>query len=58
MENSCIENPNNVHMLWCPLYTWKFFFEKIKISIFGGILKFLELIVWANLGRFCYKGSG
>jgi hypothetical protein len=46
MENSCIEYPNGVHMLWCPLYTWKFsFLEKTKISIFGGISKFFELIV-------------
>jgi hypothetical protein len=57
MENSWIENSNGVHMLWCPLYTWKFFILKeTKISIFGGISKFLELIVFgqilAILGRF------
>jgi hypothetical protein len=29
-----------------PLYTWKFFFgKKTKISIFGGISKFFELLV-------------
>ena len=46
--------------------------KKSKISIFGGISKFLELIVsrqilvvlgsfrqfWANLSRFCYIGNG
>jgi hypothetical protein len=38
MENSWIENPNGELMLWCLLYTWKFFFlKKTKISIFGGI---------------------
>jgi hypothetical protein len=36
-----------VLMLWCPLDIWKdFSFEKTKISIFGGISKFLELIVF------------
>jgi hypothetical protein len=47
-------------------------FEKIKISIFGGISKFLEQIVfgqilailgsfgqiWADLGTFCCIGNG
>jgi hypothetical protein len=66
MENPCIENPNGMHMILCPLYTWKAFsLKKTKISIFGGISKFLKLIVfgqiftilgsfrqfWANLGR-------
>jgi hypothetical protein len=46
--------------------------KKTKISIFGGISKFLELIVfgqilvvlgsfrqfWANWDRFCYIGNG
>jgi hypothetical protein len=55
--NSWNENPNGVHMLWCPFYTLKFFFLKnTKISIFGGISKKLELIVFgqilAVLGRF------
>jgi hypothetical protein len=47
-------------MLWCPLYTWKFsFLKRTKFSSFGGISKFLELIVfgqilavWAILGSF------
>jgi hypothetical protein len=38
------------------------FLKKIKISIFGGISKFLKLIVFgqnlAVLGRFCYVDSG
>jgi hypothetical protein len=46
----CIENPNGVHMLWCPFYTWKFLFmKKTKISVFGGISKFLELIVFGQI---------
>jgi hypothetical protein len=49
MENSCIENPSNVYMPWCPLYTWRLFSEKTKISIFGGISKFLELIVFGQI---------
>jgi hypothetical protein len=50
MENSCIENPNGVHMLWCNLYTWKLFFlKKTKISIFNGISKLLELIVFGQI---------
>jgi hypothetical protein len=37
-------------MLWCPIYTWKFFFGKeTKISIFGGISEFLELIVFGQI---------
>jgi hypothetical protein len=33
-----------------PFYTWKilFFSKKTKISIFGGISKFLELIVFGQ----------
>jgi hypothetical protein len=39
-------------MLWCPLYTWKFFFlKKTKIQIFGGISKFLELIVFWQISE-------
>jgi hypothetical protein len=39
-----------LHMLWCPFYTWKFLFIKnTKISIFGGILMFLELIVFGQI---------
>jgi hypothetical protein len=50
-------------MLWCPLYTWKFsFWKKTKILFFGGISKFLELIVFgqilAVLGKFYFIGSG
>jgi hypothetical protein len=56
MENSCIENQNGVHMLWCPFYIGKCFKKKTKISIFSGISKFAELIVFgqilAILGRF------
>jgi hypothetical protein len=33
-----------------PLYKWKFFFLKnTKISVFGGISKFLELIVFGQI---------
>jgi hypothetical protein len=49
MENSCIENPNSVHMLWCPSTHKSFLFKKTKILIFGGILKFLELIVFEQI---------
>jgi hypothetical protein len=40
-------------MLWCPLYTWKFCsLKNTKNSFFGGISKFLELIIrgqiWAD----------
>jgi hypothetical protein len=49
MENSWIENPNGLLMLWYPLYTWKLFFlKKTKNSIFGGIIKFLEVIVFGQ----------
>jgi hypothetical protein len=33
-----------VLMIWCPFYAWNFFLKKSKISIFGGISKFLEVI--------------
>jgi hypothetical protein len=52
------------HALVPPLHMEVFFFflKKTKTSIFGGILKFLELIVFgqilAVLGRFCYIGNG
>jgi hypothetical protein len=49
MENSCIENPNSVHMLWCPSTHKSFLFKKTKILIFGGISKFLELIVFGQI---------
>jgi uncharacterized protein YozE (UPF0346 family) len=43
-------------MLWCSLYTWKFFLLKKKISNFSGISKFLELVesrqFWMVLGSF------
>jgi hypothetical protein len=56
-KKNCIENPNGEHKLWCLIYVWNFLFLKnIKISIFGGISKFLELIIFgqilAILGRF------
>jgi hypothetical protein len=48
--NSYIENPNGVHMLWCPIYTWEFpFLKKTKISIFGGISKSLVQIVFRQI---------
>jgi hypothetical protein len=55
-----------------PLHIEFYFFKYTKISIFGGVSKFLNLIVsekilvnfgrfgqfWPDLGRFCYIGSG
>ena len=57
IKNSWIENPKNEHIFQCFFYTQKFLFSKnTKISIFGGILKFLKLIVFgqifANFGSF------
>jgi hypothetical protein len=50
MGNSYIENPNGGHMLWWPLYIQKFFsLKNTKISIFGGISKFLKLIVFEQI---------
>jgi hypothetical protein len=54
MENSCIENPNSVHMLWCPLYTWKFFFLKKKQNInflWNFKVSWINCL-WAVLGSF------
>jgi hypothetical protein len=46
-ENSCIENPNCRHMLQCLFYTLNILIlRNTKISIFGGISKFLKLIVF------------
>jgi hypothetical protein len=37
-------------MLWCIFYTHELFFSiKIKISIFGGISKFLKVIVFGQI---------
>jgi hypothetical protein len=51
-----IENPNGEHILYCFLYTKKLFLKNTKIFIFGGISKFLNLIIFgqilANLGKF------
>jgi hypothetical protein len=73
MKNYSIENPNSEHILWCFFYASNFLFlRNAKISIFGGISKFLKLIVfgqilanfgnfgqfWADLGRFCCIDSG
>jgi hypothetical protein len=42
MENYCIENPNNVLMLW-SLYTWRFFFGKeLKSQILVEFQSFLN----------------
>jgi hypothetical protein len=52
-KDYCIENPNGEHMLWCVFYIQDFLFlKKIKISIFGGITKFLKLIVFGKFGSF------
>jgi hypothetical protein len=60
IKNCCIENPNDEHMYWCLLYL-RIFIKKnwlkiFQISIFSGVSKFLELIVFgqilAILGRF------
>jgi hypothetical protein len=29
-KNCCIKNPNGENMLWCILYIWDFFIEKLK----------------------------
>jgi hypothetical protein len=58
-KNCCIENPNSENMLQCVLYIqdFCFIFKKIKISIFGGISKFLKLIVFGQiLTKFGYLG--
>jgi hypothetical protein len=64
MQNSWIENPNNEHIVWFPPIQMEilFFFEKTKTSIFGGISKLFELIIFgqilAVLGKFCCIGNG
>jgi hypothetical protein len=47
LKNYCIKNSNSEHMHWCLFYTHTLcFLKNIKISNFGGISKFLKLIVW------------
>jgi hypothetical protein len=46
MKNCCIEYPNGELILWCLLGA---FFEKIEISNFEGISKFLKLIVFGQI---------
>jgi hypothetical protein len=53
MKNSWIENPKNENILQCFLYTYKFLFlKKTKISIFGGISKFVYGQILAVLSSF------
>jgi hypothetical protein len=47
MENYCSKIPNGEHILWCLFYMQKKkFLKKIKIKIFGGISKFLKIILF------------
>jgi hypothetical protein len=47
----CIGNPNGEHMLGCIFYVHDFilFWKKNKISSFGGISKFVKLIVFGQI---------
>jgi hypothetical protein len=50
MRNSSIEMQNGRKILWCFFYLKIFmFFEKTKILIYGGISKFLKLIVFGQI---------
>jgi hypothetical protein len=45
-----LKNPNSMHMLWCPLYTWKL---KIKIKPKSQFLvEFQSFLNLLFLGRF------
>jgi hypothetical protein len=52
MKNSCVGNPNGVHMLWCPLYTGKHFFEKNQTLNFWWNFKVLEQFFWTDSSSF------
>jgi hypothetical protein len=54
MENSYIENPSGVHMLWYPCTHGSYFFEKKQNLIFWWNFKVSsELIVfWIDFGCF------